>query len=109
VSDAPSVVIAYVTAPPSEAERLADSIVTSRLAACVNVLPGVRSVYRWEGEVQRDDEALLLVKTSPALMDDLIAHVRGAHPYENPEVIAVRVLAGSEPYLRWVGESIRSD
>ncbi|MDH5824910.1 divalent-cation tolerance protein CutA [Luteimonas sp. RD2P54] len=84
------------------ADRIATALVEERLAACVNVLPGVRSVYRWEGALQRDDEVLLLAKTAPGRLQALIARVVALHPYELPEVIAVESAGGLPAYLDWV-------
>ena len=95
--------IVLVTTPDAEvAAQLARRLVEEGLAACVNLVPGVRSVYRWQGAVQEDAEILLIAKTRAALVDALAARVRELHPYELPEVIALAVAAGSEPYLDWV-------
>ena len=99
------VLVVLVTAPGAdEAARLARTLVEERLAACGNVLPGLRSIYRWKGEVQDEGEALLLLKTTrqrfPALRDRILA----LHPYEVPEVLALPAEAGSEEYLAWVGD-----
>jgi periplasmic divalent cation tolerance protein len=98
------VLLVLTTAPgPEEAARLARTLVEERLAACGNVVPGLRSIYRWEGKVQDEGEALLLLKTTrarfPALRDRLLA----LHPYAVPEVLALPVEAGAEKYLGWVG------
>ena len=85
-----------------EADRIASELVGARLAACVNVVPGITSVYRWQGEVQRDQEWLLVAKTRREALDRLVAHVRQIHSYDVPEVIALPVVDGSEAYLRWV-------
>jgi len=95
-----------VTCPPDRAEALASALVEGRHAACVNILPKIRSVYRWKGEVQRDDEALLVIKTRAAAFDALKAAVLKLHPYELPEVIAVSVERGHQPYLDWVLENV---
>lgn len=84
------------------ADRIATALVEERLAACVSVLPGVRSVYRWEGALQRDDEVLLLAKTAPGRLQALIARVAELHPYELPEVIAVESAGGLPAYLDWI-------
>lgn len=84
------------------AERIAETLVGERLAACVNVLPGVRSVYRWQDTVERDDEVLLLIKSAPARLEALTARIVALHPYELPEVIAVESAGGLRPYLDWV-------
>lgn len=100
--DTTDIVVAYVTAPVAEAPRLARALVERSLAACVNVLPEVRSVYRWRGDVQEEAEALLIIKTTRSGFDALVRAVRELHPYEVPEVIALPVQAGHAPYLDWV-------
>ena len=95
--------VVLVTAPDlAVGTELARRLVEEGLAACVNLVPGVRSIYRWQGAVQEDAEILLIAKTRAALVDALAARVRALHPYELPEVIALAVVAGSEPYLDWV-------
>jgi periplasmic divalent cation tolerance protein len=89
-----------------DAERIAEELVGRRLAACVNVLPGVRSIYRWKGAVERDEERLLVVKTRADRFEALRETLLALHPYEVPEVVAVSIEAGSEPYLRWLDESV---
>ena len=96
----------HVTAPNREAAtELARALVEERLAACVNLVAGVRSVYRWEGKVHEDDEVLCLVKTRPELFDALMERVRTLHPYEVPEILAFEVADGSPAYLTWLRES----
>jgi len=95
--------VVLVTAPSAEAAAgIARALVEERLAACGNVVPGLRSIYRWEGKVHDDAEALLVLKTTrsrfPALRDRVLA----LHPYEVPEVLALPVEEGSEKYLAWV-------
>jgi periplasmic divalent cation tolerance protein len=84
------------------AERLADALIEKRLAACVNILAPCRSVYRWKGAVQHDEEHPMLIKTTAERYDELEAALRAGHPYELPEVIAVRVDRGLPAYLEWV-------
>jgi len=93
-----------VTNLPSRdsAEKLADALVAQRVAACVNILAPCRSVYRWKGEVQQDDEHPMLIKTTRARYPALEAAIRAGHPYELPEIIAVGVTAGLPAYLQWV-------
>ncbi len=86
----------------ASAERLAESLVERRLAACVNILAPCRSVYRWKGAVQHDEEHPLLAKTSAECYPALEAAIRDAHPYELPEIIAVPVERGLPAYLAWV-------
>jgi periplasmic divalent cation tolerance protein len=103
VADASDVEVAFVAAPDTEtAARIARALVEERLAACVNVLPGMRSIYRWKGAVETANEALLLVKTRSDLAAAVEARVRELHPYEVPEVIRVGLRGGSAPYLEWV-------
>jgi periplasmic divalent cation tolerance protein len=85
-----------------EAERIARSLVEKRLAACVNVMPTVRSFYRWKGVIEDEQESLLVIKSSRALFDELRAEIEKLHSYEVPEVIAVPIVDGSEGYLEWL-------
>lgn len=95
--------IVLVTVPDEDAGlRLARRIVDERLAACGNVIPGLTSVYRWDGEVQEDPEALVLFKTTVGVVAKLKARIAELHPYEVPEFLALPVTYGHEPYLRWV-------
>jgi periplasmic divalent cation tolerance protein len=88
-----------------EAEAIAGSLVAERLAACVNIVPGITSIYRWQGEVQRDQECLLVVKSRRDVLDELVKRVRELHSYDLPETIALPLVGGSAPYLAWlVGE-----
>jgi periplasmic divalent cation tolerance protein len=96
--------VVLVTAPtPERAAEIARAVVEERLAACGNVVPGLRSIYRWEGKVQEDAEALLVLKTTRARFEALRDRVLALHPYEVPEVIALPVEAGSARYLAWIG------
>lgn len=98
-------IVVFVTVPSAEqAAEIARVLVDERLAACGNVVPGLRSIYRFEGTVHDDAEALLLLKTTRDRFDALRDRVVALHPYEVAEVIAVRVEAGSAPYLRWIGD-----
>ena len=100
--------VVLVTAPAAdEAARIARALVEERLAACGNVVPGLRSIYRWQGAVQEDAEALLVLKTTRDRFEALRARVVALHPYEVPEVIALPVEAGSAPYLAWIASETR--
>jgi periplasmic divalent cation tolerance protein len=95
--------LVLVTAPDAEvAARLARTMVEERLAACVNLVPGVRSIYRWAGAVQEDAEVLLVIKTREDRLPALSKRVQELHPYELPELIAIGVQGGSERYLEWL-------
>lgn len=105
-----TVLVAYCTCPDAEtASRIAEALVTERLAACVNMLPGVRSVYRWQGGVEHADEVLLVIKTTRDRLDALTARLPSLHPYELPELAAVEAAGGLPAYLAWVAEQTRSD
>lgn len=88
------------------AAQLAETLVAEHLAACVNRLAGVVSHYRWEGRVQQDTEALLVIKTTQHRLAALSARIRDLHPYELPEVVAVPVVGGLEEYLDWIRASV---
>ncbi len=96
--------IVLCTCPDEAAGTLAHALVSERLAACVNRLPQVSSVYRWQDAVEEAQEALLLIKTASAVYPRLEARIRQLHPYELPEVVAVRIDKGLPDYLRWVLE-----
>jgi len=104
MKDQPIVVL--ITTPSLEvARQIAIALLEQKLAACVNVLPGVRSYYTWKGQPQEDQEVLLLVKTRPALFESrLVPAVLAIHPYELPEIIALPVSMGLEGYLNWINE-----
>lgn len=92
-----------MTAPDAETgESIGRRLVEERLAACANVISGVTSVYWWEGAVQRDSEALVIMKTRASVVEALAERVVALHPYEVPEVLALPVLGGFEPYIDWV-------
>ena len=91
----------------ASAEALARTLVEKRVAACVNLLAPCRSVYRWKGELQRDEEHPVLIKTTQEAYADLEAAIRQAHPYELPEIVAVPVERGLAAYLDWVAEETR--
>ena len=90
------------------ADRLADSLIEQRLAACVNILAPCRSVYRWKGAVQHDEEHPMLIKTTAERYPALEAAIRAMHPYELPEIIAVGIEHGLPGYLAWVDAETRS-
>jgi periplasmic divalent cation tolerance protein len=95
--------IVFCTVPDAEtAEVLARGLVERRLAACVNVIPAVRSFYRWEGAVQADDELILKIKTTSSRRDALVAWLGTQHPYEVPEILAIPAAGGGEAYLEFV-------
>ncbi|XP_042437640.1 protein CutA 1, chloroplastic-like isoform X1 [Zingiber officinale] len=104
----PSIVV-YVTVPNKDAGiKLAESIIKEKLAACVNRVPGIQSVYWWDGKIQTDSEELLIIKTRESLLGALTGHVKSNHEYEVPEVIALPITGGNLKYLEWIKDSTRS-
>ncbi len=97
-----------VTAPGRAAPGLARALVDRRLAACVHLVPGLRSVYRWRGRVEEARETLLVIKTAAPRLQALLATVEELHPYDVPEAIALPVVGGLENYLAWVRENSRA-
>ncbi|HVS14968.1 MAG TPA: divalent-cation tolerance protein CutA [Thermoanaerobaculia bacterium] len=90
-----------------DATRLARALVEERLAACVNVVAGVRSVYRWQGAVQEDPEALLVIKTTAERYEALAERLRALHPYDTPELLRLDVAGGDARYLEWLSGQVR--
>jgi periplasmic divalent cation tolerance protein len=96
-------IVVLVTAGSAEnAEALARALVGESLAACVNILPGIRSIYRWQGKIADDAEHLLVIKTERGRFSEVEARVRSLHTYEIPEIIALEIVEGSKPYLDWL-------
>ena len=102
------IVVLSACASAEEAAKIARSLVEKKLAACVNVLPAVRSFYRWKGVVEDDQESLLVIKSSRGLFDQLRAEIERLHSYEVPEVIAVPIVDGSEGYLEWLERELEA-
>jgi len=95
--------VVYCSCPDQAiAERIAEAVVNERLAACVNLISGLTSIYRWEGQLQRDAELLLIIKTRSAVYPQLEARLRQLHPYQLPEIIALPIHTGSADYLNWI-------
>ena len=103
--------LVLITAPDLEtARKLAKALVTSKVAACVNISPGLVSIYTWEDELHEDQEVLLLVKTRKELIEPrLIPLVTELHPYELPEIIALPIQGGSQAYLEWICDETDGD
>ncbi|HEX2146541.1 MAG TPA: divalent-cation tolerance protein CutA [Pseudorhizobium sp.] len=103
------VIVAFSTCPDEATARtLAQTLVSERLATCVNRLPGVTSTYFWDGRLQEDAEILLIIKTTTARQAELAARLKALHPYELPELVVLPVTGGNEPYLQWVRSGVQS-
>ena len=101
--------LVLTTCGPSEADRIASTLVERRLAACVNTVSGVVSAYRWKGKVEREQESLLIIKTTSDRYPALEEAIRETSSYELPEVVAVRMAGGSPAYLDWVAGAVGQD
>jgi periplasmic divalent cation tolerance protein len=99
-------VVLSTVAKAEDAERIAGALVERGLAACVNVVPGVVSYYRWKGRLERDEERLLVIKTTAERFEQLRETLVSLHPYEVPEVVAIGIEAGHEPYLAWLDGAV---
>jgi periplasmic divalent cation tolerance protein len=100
--------IVLCTVPDGEtAGQIATALVTERLAACVNIVPGITSVYRWQNRIEKDAEQLLIIKTHSAVFDTLQDCIRKLHPYELPEIIAVPITDGLPEYLDWISTATK--
>jgi len=105
---AEQLIVLITAGSQEEAKHIARTLVGERLAACVNIVPDITSVYRWEGDIQCDQEWLLLAKSRQDLLDDLVRRAQALHSYDVPEVIAVPLVGGSEDYLRWIDGAVAS-
>lgn len=102
--------IVFVTTPNNdEAAIIAEALISARLAACVNIVPTIESIYRWEGKITRDREALMIIKTTGDRYPELERRVKELHSYTTPEVVAIRIERGSEQYLNWLRDSTTAD
>lgn len=100
-------VVCLCTCPDADtARRLAQHLVVSELAACVNMVPGLLSVFRWEGQIEEASEVLLIIKTLAPRVDALAAAIREIHPFEVPELVALPIVGGHRPYLDWLQASV---
>ena len=100
-----SILVVLCTCPnDTVAKKLAAGLVDLRLAACVNVLPGIRSIYRWQGQIQEDGEALMVIKTPAKMYSALERWLQEQHPYDVPEIVALPIERGLPGYLEWVAQ-----
>jgi periplasmic divalent cation tolerance protein len=101
--------IVFVTVPNTRsAETIAQGLVQGRLAACVNIIPKITSIYRWEGKLCKDAEVLMLIKTRASILNNLIRVIKANHPAQIPEIIAVAITKGNSSYLKWLDANTTS-
>jgi len=102
-----NILLVYCTLPNSdEASTIAQTLIDKKLAACCNIIPGITSIYHWQGNVEESKETLLLIKTSQKKYDQLEKEIKMLHSYSVPEIIATKIEAGSQAYIDWVLQSI---
>jgi len=99
--------VVFITTPTDKGEEIARYLVENKLAACVNIVQKVKSIYWWQGKIEEDSESLLIVKTSDGKVDELIEKVREIHPYTVPEIISLNIEEGNPDYLKWIDESLK--
>ena len=102
MGDTGAIIIFITASSDEEAGNIAKTLVTEQLAACVNIIDNVRSIFRWQGDVEDADEFLLVVKTRAELLDNLTVLVKQEHSYDLPEIIALLIVGGSKEYLNWI-------
>jgi periplasmic divalent cation tolerance protein len=103
-ASADKAVVLVTTATKEEAERIAQRLLDRRKVACVNIVPGMHSVFWWQGKLESAQESLLIAKTRTSLVPQVVDLVRGAHSYTVPEIIALPVVAGNQDYLEWIDQ-----
>ena len=101
------IIVLITASSDEEAEKIARTLVADRLAACVNIIPGIRSIFFWDGKTQDERETLLVAKSTASHMERITARVKELHSYSVPEVIALPVTAGSPGYLAWLNETVK--
>ncbi|MBS1953943.1 MAG: divalent-cation tolerance protein CutA [Cyanobacteria bacterium SZAS-4] len=103
----PGEIIVLVTCQPDDANKLATDLVTERLAACVNVVPSVLSIYQWEEKIEKDTESILIIKSHRDLFLQLEARIQELHKYDVPEIVSLPIEAGHAPYLTWLNAQLK--
>jgi periplasmic divalent cation tolerance protein len=103
----PAILIFSTVSEIKTGEKIAKTLVDEKLAACVNIIPYIKSFYIWEGKTEEDDEALMIIKTEKELEDKIIQRIKELHPYSLPEIISFNISGGLPEYLNWIFESVR--
>ncbi len=97
-------IVLVTTSSNDEAERIAHELIERRLAACINIINGITSIYVWKGNVEKSTEALMIIKTRSDKLDELISNVRELHSYEVPEIVAIPIVKGFKEYIKWIDD-----
>jgi periplasmic divalent cation tolerance protein len=103
------VIILITTANIEEAQQISKILLERKKAACVNIIPGINSCYWWEGKIEKEQENLIIVKTTRALFDEVVRLVKENHSYKVPEIIALPIIGGNPDYLKWINETINGE
>jgi periplasmic divalent cation tolerance protein len=101
-------IIIFVTSPHDQSEAIGRRLVEEGLAACVNIVPGIKSIYKWQGELQSDTEELLIIKSHERLWESLEKRVKELHSYDVPEILSISLQSGFQPYLDWMKSNLRN-
>ena len=101
-----AIVVFVTVSSEKEAQKISDKLIKKKLVACVNIIPGIQSVFKWKRKIYQEEELLLIMKSSLSKFDEIASEVKHHHSYEVPEIIALPIIAGAEDYLQWVEESI---
>ena len=102
-------IIIFSTVPTKDAgNEIADKLIGEELAACVNIIPGIESIYKWKGDICRESELLLVIKSRESLFDSIKEKILSMHPYELPEVVSFQISDGHDQYLKWIDECTKS-
>jgi periplasmic divalent cation tolerance protein len=107
MTEAKFIQVITTTAQKEDAEKIASTLVEKRLAACVQIIGPIRSIYRWQGNIEREEEWLCQIKSRRDLFDAVDQTIRAIHPYETPEIIALPILVGNEGYLTWLQNELK--
>ena len=102
-------IVVFVTCPAEASDEIAAHLVSNGLAACVNIIRSVISVYKWEGRIEKDTESLLIIKSRLQVWEQLEAKIRELHSYDVPEIICLPIIEGHQPYLDWVKASLQGE
>jgi len=100
-------VVIFITSRNEEAPRIADALLKQKKAACVNIIASISSRFWWQGELDSDQESLLIVKTKASLINEIVTLVKGIHSYDVPEIIALPIVGGNPDYLEWIGGEVK--
>ena len=100
------IIILTTVSSKKEAELIGSKLIDKELAACVNIIPNIKSIYRWEGKINKDSEYLLIIKTVKRAEDDVFENIRKLHSYNTPEMISIPITGGEKSYLNWLSKSV---